>query len=184
MILKEIDGDILNMPVDVIVQQSNCLSVKPLGLSRSIADKMDIDIYKNRRCLKIEKNLAIKEDRDFPGRCRLVKNKSTYPPKYVANILGQFAPGGPGKYYKYITKYHGYKDDRLERLKWFKQGLESLSEIIRAEKFKTIAFPKYIGCGLGGGKWEDYYHLIFNFALKSGCIVYIVNFSGEIDNSP
>jgi len=156
MILKEIEGDLLTTPVDIIVQQTNCLTVRPFGLSKTISQKLNIDTYKSRKCLKTEKNLAIKEDRGTPGK--------------------------PQVYHKHITRYHGFKDDRMERLLWFNQGLDILKIIMKKKKLNTIAFPKYIGCGLAGGDWGDYYELISDFAIKSYFAVYIVEWKD--DDSP
>ena len=171
-ILKEISGDLLE--IDVIAQQCNCLTVRSHGLAKTISEQMDIDIYKVRTPVKIEKNLSVCNDRGIPGTCQLVKNESKYPPKYVACLLAQFAPGKPQFYYRNITAYHGYRDDSYDRHQWFRNSLDELAENMKRKKLTTIAFPKYIGSNLAGGNWEEYYLFIKSFALKYGFMTYIV----------
>jgi hypothetical protein len=43
-----------------------------------------------------------------------------------------------------------------------------LNDISKIENIqnKTLALPFNIGCGLAGGKWDDYYNAINTFANK------------------
>lgn len=181
-LIKEIKGDLLNMDVDIIVQQCNCLTTTALGLAKSISDQMQINVYSTRRRIKTTSNLSIKEDRSIPGTCELVKNTSELEPKYVACLFAQFAPGKPQTYHKNITKYHGFKDDKYERIMWFMESLNNLNNQIKNLLLSSdvlpqnisIAFPKYIGCGLAGGDWNDYYKMIVDFGQKTGYNIYIV----------
>lgn len=160
--IEYIKGDLLEVDADIIVQQCNCITTNSCGLAKSISDKLGVNIYKSRK--SYSHNLAIKEYRDIPGTCKLVQ--SFHHNKYVACLLAQFAPGKSGKYYKNIVKAHEYKDDKDERLFWFKTSLEDMYNQIKELNIDnlTIAFPKYIGCGLAGGCWDDYLGIIEEWA--------------------
>jgi len=57
----------------------------------------------------------------------------------------------------YAQDYPG-KSDKEPRLEWFKKCMYA----IVALKPKSIAMPVFIGCGLAGGDWEQYYKVICN----------------------
>lgn len=71
----------------------------------------------------------------------------------VINIVGQQKPGKPSG-----------NDSEARRLRWFKSGLEEISEI---EGIVSIAFPFGIGSGLAGGNWEYYEKMIQDFAVNN-----------------
>jgi O-acetyl-ADP-ribose deacetylase (regulator of RNase III) len=176
-----IKGDLLSIEVDVIVQQCNCLTVYGKRLAAVISTALGVDLYKSRRRVG-RKNLAVEEDRGIPGKCILVKNATKYPAKYpakyVACLLAQFAQGKPGIYNKDIVKHHGYKDNAVERILWFMEALIYLEKQIKENNFKTVAFPKLIGCNMAGGDWNAYLHMINQFAKYCedyGTKVYIVD---------
>jgi O-acetyl-ADP-ribose deacetylase (regulator of RNase III) len=170
-----IKGDLLIIQVDVIVQQCNCLTVRPYGLSSSIASKLDVNLYKYRKSMG-KKNLAIPEDRGTPGQC-IIFATNVNGPKYVACLLAQFAPGKAKCYHSEITQQHGYVDSYDQREQWFQQSLNHLKVFVINYSFKTIAFPFAIGCGLAGGNWKNYAKMIDNFAkdlTPKGVKVYVV----------
>lgn len=177
MDIIEVCGNIIEADVDVIAQQCNCLTVKSHGLSKTISDKMNVDLYKFRRKIQYKSNLAIESDRGIPGTCQLFKNNSNFKPRYVACLLGQFAPGKPGIYYKEVSKLHQLVDDEYQRILWFEKSLKHLFDQMKHYELDSIAFPKFIGCGLAGGNWEKYYSLIKEFTIYSGFTVYIVNYN-------
>ena len=48
------------------------------------------------------------------------------------------------------------------------------------DKIKIISFPKYIGCGMAGGKWCDYLKQITKFCnnvkiVRPDIKIYIIN---------
>ena len=57
-----------------------------------------------------------------------------------------------------------YSQTKENRLQWFK---ECLDEIEKIEDLESVAFPYKIGCGYGGGDWNDYLKLIEQFSEKS-----------------
>jgi hypothetical protein len=71
----------------------------------------------------------------------------------VINMNAQQYPGAP-------------RDDtvRRTRLEAFKQCLDEIPHI---ENITSVGFPYGIGCGLGGGRTEDYMRLIDEFAVRN-----------------
>lgn len=166
--ISTVDGDILYADADVIVQQCNCITKTALGLSESIKRILGVDPYGHRRLMKGKRNCAIKEDQGKPGTTVLYdRGASAKQPRYVACMMAQFSPGKPGKPVSTPSN-----DSYMQRLGWFKACLENLTELIEvissdpAIKIK-VAFPYLIGCGLAGGKWEDYIEIIEKWALAN-----------------
>lgn len=157
-------GDLLTANVNVIVQQSNCLTTHSHGLSAAIKKTLNIDPYECRKESNV-KNIAIPLNRGKPGTIQMFKTKTT--PNYVCCLFGQYQPGKINKYPKYtrVTKKDGILETNRQREAWFKEGLDKLKEWVLKNEVKSIAFPYKIGCGLAGGKWQNYYIMIINFAM-------------------
>jgi hypothetical protein len=82
----------------------------------------------------------------------------------IVSIYGQRYGGKPG----------GERDSSAAREKYFKSGLGDIKR--QVPDLKSIAFPKKIGCGIGGGHWRTYKTMIHEFARDMpGCTVYIVS---------
>lgn len=160
-------GNLLTFECDVIIQQCNCITVNPKGLALSVSAQLGVDVYKTRMAIG-KKNLCISQHRDIPGKCIITKCWPGSRPKYVASLMAQFAPGKPRSYYKNVTEEHGYDDDSIQRIEWFKKSLEELKSQIVKNDFKTIAFPKGIGCGMAGGDWKIYSKIIEDFSISLG----------------
>ena len=152
---KIIKGDLLEAKAEYICQQSNCISVKPHGLSKSIKDKFDIDPYSIRRSLN-GRNYAVFEDHSKPGTIQVFENANG--PKIIC-MFAQYGMSKPNSY--------GQKtiDDSFEkRLEWFNQCLLEIEKL----KPKSLAFPYKIGCGLAYGNWlKDYYPALKKFSKKN-----------------
>jgi len=56
-------------------------------------------------------------------------------------------------------------DDAILRKNWFWQCLGRMES--RKPRFKQLAFPKEIGCGLAGGDWPTYKEMILTFARRN-----------------
>lgn len=98
MSLISVAGDICHATTPFIIQQCNCLTVKPHGLSESLAATFSYsNVYKSRRQLN-NRNLAIVEDRDTPGTCGIMFDPSGIHPAIVC-IFGQWRPGRIGTPY-------------------------------------------------------------------------------------
>lgn len=170
--MKIIEGDLLNCKEVYIVQQCNCLTVYPHGLSKSIADKFPwADPYSSRTKVP-GRNLAVQEDRPQPGTIKILtspKNISEIP----KNVICMFAQWGPGTPLKF-TSYPDYKiDTRENREKWFQECLDKIAGI-KDSGIKELAFPYKIGCGLAGGNWSRYRNMIMKFEKETGvlCTLY------------
>jgi O-acetyl-ADP-ribose deacetylase (regulator of RNase III) len=75
-----------------------------------------------------------------------VQNTTQTGPQFVINMMGQVRPGAPSA-----------GDDH--RLQLFMECLEAIVTDFDKGAFpgcKSIAFPYYIGCGIGGGDWTEY----------------------------
>ena len=151
--IKIVNDDLLSAKEEYICQQTNCISVKPHGLSETIKKRFNVDPYSIRRSLN-GRNIAIEEDRSIPGTIQVFDN--AFGPK----IIAMNAQYGPGKPYKYNQKQ---EDSFEKRLIWFYTCLFEISKL----NPKSLAFPYNIGCGLAGGNWErDYYPAIKYFSEK------------------
>lgn len=178
----EVSANIVTLDVDIIVQQCNCLAVKSHGLSKEIADSLDVDVYKLRKSTSSRKNLAKPADRGFPGTIEVVTVSDSIPnprPKYVACLFSQFSPGKPNQYYQDIVSAHGFTDNAEQRLTWFRECLVNFKNFCDPSEIKSIAFPKYIGCGLAGGDYNLYQKALNEFieGLPNEISIYIVNFN-------
>ena len=177
----------------IIVQQTNCISVQPHGLSAQLAEKYPYsDLYTKRTPVK-DYNRAIPEHRGKPGDILMCKPPSGLSLPLVACIHGQFYMGRNvncnmmSKRLLMHLKEKTLKDEDLirgiesdtgeNRLNWFRSGLNHLANAARQENIKRIVFPYRIGCGLAKGNWDHYMVLIDRFAnemYKSNIKVYIV----------
>lgn len=159
-------GNLLNAKVDVIVQQCNCVTIKPHGLSEQISKKYPYaNIYKKR--IGKSSNTALKYD--IPGTCIISKAENM---PTIAALLCQIGPGKPFKWAS-IYKFDPQTDSPLKRLEYFEMALQALNKICKDENYKTVAFPFNIGCGLAGGNWNKYLKLIVNFELYSNLKIFI-----------
>ena len=150
MKIEYITGSILDSKEKYIVNQTNCITKKALGLSDSIFKKFPYaDIYTSRA----EDNHV-----DKPGKIIVCGDGRSN--RYIINLLGQYYPGKPK-----------HKNDTYEmRKKWF---IDCLDEIIKINKLDSIAFPYKIGCGLAGGDWKEYLDMLTTFSNKTIAKVYI-----------
>ncbi len=175
--LKQISGDIIELNVDLIIQQCNCLTTRSHSLSKAISNNLGVDIYSFRRNTPGRSNLAIQEDRGIPGNVEII-SATRGNTKYVACLFGQFSPGKPGKFYQGVISEAGLRDDADQRLNWFTLSLRNLRTQIDILGIKTLAIPKYIGCGLAGGDPNLYKIILDDFikTLNPDIITYIVSY--------
>jgi len=143
-------GDVLLAKENFIAQQCNCLSVRPHGLSQSIATKYPHgDAYARRRPTAPGRNTACIEDRPEPGSLLVLAGTPN-----VVCLFAQWAPGSTTS--QWIRRYPFRGDSaetREEREKWFGDAILRLDEHNLQE---PVAVPERIGCGLAGGNWSTY----------------------------
>lgn len=166
-----IKGDILELEYDsnsYIIQQCNCLAIKPHGLSASISKKFSYADFYSLRSQLGKRNLATHETRSIPGTIGILHNNSNTSPHIVA-LYAQYDFGKVNSYYG--ERPDEYSDTTENRYKWFKKSLRELRKTLKNKsldnniKYK-IYFPFKIGCGLAGGDWKKYSKAIDKFAMK------------------
>lgn len=138
--------NILNSNEKYIIHQCNCITNNAFGLAEAIFTKYTYaDEYKNRKKYSIPGTISIKGDgNEF---------------RYIINAFAQFSPGKPS-----------LNESKENRLQWFKECLDKIEKI---ENLESIAFPYKIGCGYGGGDWNEYIKVIEDFSENSSIKVVI-----------
>lgn len=167
---------------DVIVQQLNCLTVRPHGLSESIAHRWKwADVYGSRKGVA-KMNLAVREDRAIPGTLHIRARPSQCDaeeeqgPRFVANLMAQYEMGIPGRYdyTKYMTSdvQRGYvlppPDTSSQRESWFRLSVRAFAQwcLNPDNAIRVIAIPDHIGCGLAAGNWQTYQEILQEELVK------------------
>lgn len=136
--IKLIDGDLLESKCTVIAHQVNCKGVMGSGVAKQIRKKYpEVYVAYNNFC-------AQNKDSDMLGRVQMVKTKDG---RLVANIFGQKSYGSDGKKYTDINA--------------LRQCFNILHGHALCNDIRTIAMPYKIGCGLGGGNWEEVLEMIY-----------------------
>lgn len=180
--------DITTLNVCAIFHQTNCNTIFPHGLSKTI-----FKAFPWADCYSIRKknpnghsNIARDEDQSIPGTCEkrkrpFLRTNTTHPqnPQYVINVFGQLNPGKPGKYNRSPQCKH--KDTKEQRETWFRSALLSIVDFLNDDSanIHSIAIPAKIGCGLAGGDAKVYQQIILNeFVPKLKLVkeVYLVSY--------
>jgi Predicted phosphatase homologous to the C-terminal domain of histone macroH2A1 len=130
-----IQGNLLDAPLDrVLCHQVNCQGVMGSGVAKAISNKYPV--------VKDEYLDFYKENK--------------------GNLLGNINIVETGKHRvinMFAQEYYG-RDRNICYTSYeaFRSCLQEINSIFKGEK--TLAFPYGIGCGLGGGKWEQIYTLM------------------------
>ena len=158
-------GNIANAEEPFILQQYDCLTTIPHGLSKTLSANFDhARVYEKRRAINTVRNCAIPEDRSVPGTIEIYSG-SVYQPDIIC-LYGQYRPGKVNAYNVYPEDY---PDTSQDREKYFQQGLDRILNtfiIDEANGYPKIAVPYRIGCGLAGGDWIKYLTMIKEFDRK------------------
>lgn len=138
--LNIINGDLLEAKEQYIAHQCNCVSAgRAAGLASLLFYKYPYsDVYKTRKNHSVPGTISIHGD----GLSQ----------RYVINMYAQYYPG------KFRNEFSN--DSNQMRQQYFKKCLEDIANI---ENLQSIAMPFNIGCGLAGGKWEDYSQILTDF---------------------
>jgi O-acetyl-ADP-ribose deacetylase (regulator of RNase III) len=150
-------GDLLDVKVDYIVQQCNCVTLSSKGLSSSIENKFPfVDVYKCRA--RETGNIATPETRDQPGEFKIYGSSPG-----IVCLFGQYRPGRcetsflsstdngkkPGIFVpdngRRFTTFSYYADlgpnapqeTPLIRLAWFQQSLTKFGKYLREKQHKA-----------------------------------------------
>jgi O-acetyl-ADP-ribose deacetylase (regulator of RNase III) len=156
MIIKTIQGDLLNTTETHIAQQSNCCTVHAKGIALAINKKYPwADVYSHRTQIG-KRNCA--ENRDVPGTIKIVSSPDKS--KHVICMFGQYTPSKPGRYSNVYPNDH--PDTYQDRLKYFQECINEIEK----QGINAIAMPYLIGCGLAGGIWKDYEKMLNDSSLE------------------
>lgn len=160
---KIVECDMLKVGDGVLVQQLNCLCVRPHGLSATIAKRYPYgDVYGKRRSMGT-RNMAIEVDRGVPGEIVVCEPNDDSDDPIIVGLYGQYDYGKPGKSYRTPVSRDSYE----KREKWFEEALEKLGAWMIKNGQKRVYFPYQIGCGLAGGNWTRYLEMIEKFATDA-----------------
>ncbi len=173
-------GDLVeDKSIDVFCHQTNCFGKMGAGIAYQIANKYpdaarrDKEYY-NEQIKKYGTNV------NMVGTILPV----ILPDKRICiNMYAQYAPGRAvvkTELDSDIYSNNNYEniDSRELREDYFKSTLECLTTYLNdpicVERLKTVGFPKYIGCGIAGGIWNNYWNMITEFAKTVSQDVYLV----------
>ena len=194
-VLKEIEGDITfdyrNNNKCLILVVANCTSVlhKEGSFSNKIKYAFPYGDPYSRRIPGVYKNLSTIETRDklssvYISHCPSDDNPS------IACLYTQYKMGSANSSYFVQGTYTDKdyvdlafnRDTQEHRLKYFSCCLKYISSLLNNKeinkKIEEVVLPKYLGCGSGGGRWEDYSAQIAVFARELNNVnVTIVNYS-------
>lgn len=138
-LLAVVEQDLLASTAQNIAHQCNCRSSRAAGIARSIfRHHPEADTYAKGG-----------EPRE-PGSITVHDGDGE---RSVINMYAQLGPGRPRE----------PSDSFTQRLVWFRQCLAALG---RTPGLRSVAFPYLIGCGMGGGNWEDYEAALRDFAAS------------------
>ena len=165
--LTHVTGDLLALtpPVDVILQQCNCVSRTAKGLSEAIARRYPYaDVYRARN-----------GQRSTPGTVHYAHPSGGAVGPVVGCLMAQVSLGRPGAW---AAQYgvDAASDTAARRLEYFAACLQDVAEQARVNGWASIAVPHGIGCGLAGGRWADDEAALTAFAerLPQGVTVSVV----------
>lgn len=159
--IEIITGDILDATEKYILHQTNCVSTGgAAGVAKSIFEK-----YPYANCY------ADRVKQSKPGTIDIRGNGNDQ--RFIINLHGQVYPGS--------SKYAFLELDGAEiRESYFYEGLLYVTKI---NSLESIALPWKIGCGLGGGNWDNYLEILNSFAdfvnKKQGTKVVIYRRDGD-----
>ena len=148
-----------------MARQVNTANINPGGLAAAIADFAPYgDVFRGRQPGRV--CLVPPEARATPGSVRIDRpygNGLTSEQLTFVTMYAQIHGGGPGR----------GADDAAHREHYFAHCLDAI--IPALPRIDSIAFPKYIGCEIAGGNWDNYGRMIRQFAgLHPHLQVYIV----------
>jgi hypothetical protein len=152
--MKHLKGNILDVRTGYILQQCNCITVRPYGLSADLSRRFPGTCpYDYRKPIRPGVNMSREEDRSEPGTVMII---GTEDGPDIINLFGQYTPGK--------AKPNSVLDKSSDREKYFQNGLDALIDFFdRTTEPITIAVPYKIGCGLAGGQWNHYKKMLDDF---------------------
>lgn len=134
------NGNLLNTNINIIAHQVNCQGVMGAGVAKQIKEKYPA-VYKDYRRLCEDTSNKM----DLLGTCLISIEKEN---KMICNLFGQYNYGRNGTYTNtsYLSSAILLMINMLEQIYNIKD---------KTHPQLVIAIPYKIGCGLGGGNWEE-----------------------------
>jgi O-acetyl-ADP-ribose deacetylase (regulator of RNase III) len=134
--IREIDANLLEYPLDGIVHQCNCFHTMGSGIAKRIREKYP-------EAYKADLQQGRRGDISKLGTFSLVK---AYDDKYIYNMYGQYNFGLEKRQTNYEAVYKGL---------YSICGHTSSYDILSLDPPRNIrlGLPKNMGCKLGGGSW-------------------------------
>lgn len=141
--LLRLEGDIFHhhdaIRGAVLAHQCNCVTTRALGLAKQVFERHDeADDYRR------------------PARPRRPGTATLHTGCRVANLYAQVAPGPLPR---------ARNETRAGRLALFVAALDDLARKLD-DQCTMVLVPHGIGCGLAGGRWEDYEGALSDWARK------------------
>ena len=164
--MKYIQGNILDVKEGYILQQCNCVTVYPYGLSADLEKAFPGTCpYKRRRPRIEHTNVARMEDRGVPGTLCIIGSQPDSQPSIIS-LFAQYCPGGAGNA-SYLARDAKVDDSAEAREKYFGECLSELYDYFSGTREKVkLAIPFKIGCGLAKGNWQNYEKMLIMFEKK------------------
>lgn len=156
--------NILESKEKIIIHQTNCISTNAKGLAQQLFSKYPYsNFYPKRQNPELQ---------DIPGTIDIKYSENSDNP-IIIGLFGQYSVGKPLEYQmNAMCKLDTYDN----RKRWFQNGLNLVGKFLpkflpktcekTCKEKITIACPFGIGCGLAGGKWDDYLEMLTNFATE------------------
>ncbi len=124
--IEVVNGNLLEAPVEALVNPVNCVGVMGKGLALAFAKRYP------------------EVDRAYVADCRAGRFSPGAVRAYPTDALV-----GPSTVICVATKDHWRHPSKLE---WIRSGLASLGVLLEVEGIASVAIPA-LGCGLGGLSW-------------------------------
>lgn len=161
--MKYIKGDITTIKSGYILQQCDCVTITPHGLSLTLDQAFPGTCpYRLRKAVRPDLNVATKETRSTPGTVMIL---GTDKDVCIINLFGQCYPEKA-----MLTPNIDetlLPDKETDREMYFIMGLEALVDYFEgSESTIRIAVPYKIGCGSAGGNWDHYKQMLIGFEQK------------------
>ncbi len=140
--VKEVCGDLLKQPVDIIAHQTNCMGVMGAGIALQIRTQLLTSDEYNKYVKRCKERGA-----DLLGHTQLLEAPDG---RIIANCFGEKIPTGKGQNTDYNALMHA-----LARVKNYAKmsGLK-------------VGVPGLMGCGLAGGKWPIVRDMMYKLFQK------------------
>lgn len=165
--MRIIPLDICKTECKYILQQGNCITVNPKGLSLALEKAFPGSCpYRYREPIIPGGNICKERDRPKVGTIHVSYPESRGTDReepVIITIFGQYSYGKPSDRSNFTFNKTYSNDAYFLRKTYFHSGLEEIKKILPKDEKVEIAVPYGIGCGLAGGVWEDYEKMLIEF---------------------